>query len=107
MPTNQRVEVKERDGYREKCFKDAYGVDCFIRCKNVNDQNWDWVENELTFRHKGKSYILKEVFKEGKDNSTDHVDLIYLDEGGLAQTETFENHLKAELRMVEVMRWPS
>lgn len=101
---NKRVEVKERDGYREKCFKDAYDLDCIIKCKNVNDENWDWIENELVFKFRGNAYILKEIFKEGKDNSTDHVILEYLGSAGIVHTERFERHITAEKRMVSLMR---
>lgn len=106
IPINQnRTEIKERDGYREKCFKEAYGVDCQIRTKNVNDQNWDWLECLLTFKDiHGSLYQLDEIYKKGNDNSTDYVDFRYADDSGMVQSEKFKTHLEAELRMVEIMK---
>jgi hypothetical protein len=104
LTNRNKVTIQERHGFKEKCFKDAYGINCQIKCKDVNDENWDWVENELTFKVNNDVYTLKEVFKEGKDNSTDHVILEYLGSAGVIHSEKFTRHVDAELRMVSIMK---
>lgn len=90
---------KERDWYRERCFKDAYGISCQISVKDLLESNGSWIQNDLIFKIGEDIYKLIEIFKGNGDNSTDYVNLEY---SGI--TEKFDRHKKAEERMVELIR---
>lgn len=106
MNINQNnVTITERDFLTEKAFKEAYDLVVQIKKTQINDSDWNWVKVSLGFKDSlGKNYGLIEYFKEGDDNSTDHVDFEYEGENCIWKKETFERFIDAELSMVEMMR---
>lgn len=92
------VYTLDRDPYKEASFKDAYGLDAKIASTVILDDNKDYVSAECTFNSR---YRLKEIFKEGSDNSTDKV--IYTDGVG-NETKEFDKYIDAEEHLVDVMK---
>lgn len=97
MPAN-KITGPFKDQTREINFRQAYGVNVDIFTRNVNDENWDWVECQLTFKKKGREAVLREVFKGGEDNSTDTVFLTYGD-----VEKEFGRFVDAELELVSYL----
>ncbi len=99
------IRVKERDGLRERLFKDTYGLSVKIHTTEHNDENWNWDLCAITFVDSlGNNYNLIEHFKEGNDNSTDFVLFEYQDPQSVFKQERFVTFIEAELALVGLMK---
>lgn len=113
FPKSKHVRITERDHLKERLFKDAYKLNAKIRTTTYNDERWNWDMVVLNFTDDlDKHYGLIEYFKEGDDNSTDHVDFEYEDKDGNWKVERFDKkntergkiYVTAELAMVRLMQ---
>lgn len=100
MQTNTNQNTPYRDRYRESCFKDAYGIKSEIEVTNFLDNQGNWKQAVLKFKHNGSIYGLIENFKQGADNSTDYVVL----EGNGNEVDRSDCFVDMELKMVDIMR---
>lgn len=104
MTSSKHITKLDRDGIRESNFKSAYKFPVKIKSTCYNDEDWNWNKVVLNFTCPlGKTYGLIEYYKEGADNSTDHVDFEYSRKDNTFHVETFKTFVEAERAMVDLM----
>jgi hypothetical protein len=96
--SNEWVTIETDDKFKSKAFLDTYGISSSITTTMHNDLDWNWNRVEILFDGK---YKLIEIFKEGKDNSTDHV-IVATNYG--EELCIFKSFIEAEKYLVDLLR---